>query len=79
MRNVPRSIRCPFLSPVFAGLLTVAAREAWNTLERPAPFTVVDLGAGEGALARGILTAATSDEEFARALKIVAVERQYTC
>jgi len=60
---------------VFSGLLTVQARDMWNALDRPDPFTVVDLGAGEGALARGILTAATTDEEFARALNVVAVER----
>jgi len=68
-------VTSPHLSPVFSGLLTVQARDAWNMLERPDPFTVVDLGAGEGTLARGILTAAASDEEFARALTVVAVER----
>jgi NADH dehydrogenase [ubiquinone] 1 alpha subcomplex assembly factor 7 len=68
-------VTSPHLSPVFAGLLTVQARDAWNTLGRPDPFTVVDLGAGEGMLARGMLTAAASDEDFARALHLVAVER----
>jgi NADH dehydrogenase [ubiquinone] 1 alpha subcomplex assembly factor 7 len=68
-------VTSPHLSPVFSGLITVQARDIWNVLERPDPFTVVDLGAGEGALARGILTAAASDEEFARALTVVAVER----
>jgi SAM-dependent MidA family methyltransferase len=68
-------VTSPHLSPVFAGLLTVQARDTWNTLDRPNPFTVVDLGAGEGALAHGILTASASDEDFARALHVVAVER----
>jgi SAM-dependent MidA family methyltransferase len=68
-------VTSPHLSPVFAGLLTVQARDAWNALDRPDPFTVADLGAGEGALARGISTAAASDEDFARALRVVAVER----
>ena len=68
-------VTSPHLSPVFSGLLTVQARDAWNALDRPDPFTVVDIGAGEGALARGIKTAAANDEEFSRALHIIAVER----
>src|SRR5579864_6640726 len=68
-------VTSPHLSPVFAGLLAVQARDAWNAMGKPDPFTVVDLGAGEGALARGIRTAAASDEVFARALQVVAVER----
>ena len=68
-------VTSPHLSPVFAGLLAVQARDAWDAMGKPEPFTVVDLGAGEGALARGIDTAARSDDEFARALQVVAVER----
>ncbi|TMK81952.1 MAG: hypothetical protein E6G46_06820 [Actinobacteria bacterium] len=68
-------VTSPHLSPVFEGLLAAQARDAWHTMERPDPFVVVDLGAGEGVLARGIATAATSDEAFARALRVVAVER----
>ncbi len=68
-------VTSPHLSPVFAGLLTVQARDAWDAMGKPDPFTVVDLGAGEGTLARGIRTAAASDEGFARALQVVAVER----
>ncbi|MGZ4208373.1 MAG: SAM-dependent methyltransferase [Actinomycetota bacterium] len=68
-------VTSPHISPVFAGLLAVQARDAWETIGRPDAFTVVDLGAGEGALARGIVSAAQSDEIFARALHVVAVER----
>jgi len=68
-------VTSPHLSPVFSGLLTVQARDMWHSLEQPSPFTVVDLGAGEGALARGIAHAAQSDEEFTKALRVVAVER----
>jgi len=71
-------VTSPHLSPVFTGLLAVQARDAWHTMDRPDPFVVVDLGAGEGALARGIATAAESDEVFARALHVVAVERGET-
>jgi len=68
-------VTSPHLSPVFAGLVTVQARDAWLAMGKAAPFTVVDLGAGEGALARGIKTAAASDVEFARALSVIAIER----
>jgi SAM-dependent MidA family methyltransferase len=68
-------ITSPHLSPVFSGLLAVQARAMWDSLEQPSPFTVVDLGAGEGALARGVARAAQSDEAFARTLRVVAVER----
>ena len=68
-------VTAPHLSPVFAGLLTVQAREAWNVMEQPDPFTIVDLGAGAGALARGIENAARSDEGFAKAAHVIAVER----
>jgi SAM-dependent MidA family methyltransferase len=68
-------VTSPHLSPVFPGLLAVQARDAWDAMGKPDPFAVVDLGAGEGSLARGIETAAASDEGFARALHVVAVER----
>lgn len=68
-------ITSPHLSPVFAGLLTVQARDAWIAMGKPQPFTVVDLGAGGGALARGIVTASASDIDFARAVRVLAVER----
>jgi NADH dehydrogenase [ubiquinone] 1 alpha subcomplex assembly factor 7 len=68
-------VTSPHLSPVFTGLLTVQARDAWDAMGKPDPFTLVDLGAGEGTLARGIETAAASDERFARALHVVAIER----
>ncbi|HJT37550.1 MAG TPA: SAM-dependent methyltransferase [Actinomycetota bacterium] len=68
-------VTSPHLSPVFAGLLTVQLRDAWRALGEPDPFTLVDLGAGSGALARGIVNAARSDEAFAEALHGVAVER----
>ena len=68
-------VTSPHVSPVFAGLLAVQARDAWVAMGKPDPFTIVDLGAGEGTLARGIVMAAGSDEVFARALQVFAVER----
>src|SRR5207248_1905041 len=62
-------------SPVFAGLLAAQARDAWHSMAKPDPFTVVDLGAGEGTLARGIETASGSDEDFAGTMEVVAVEK----
>ena len=63
-------------SPVFGRLLTRQFQEMWIQLERPAEFLLVELGAGQGALAAQILDfAAESFPEFYGALQYVAVER----
>jgi SAM-dependent MidA family methyltransferase len=47
----------------------------WEALGRPAPFTVFEPGAGEGALARAILDwAEARDDGFREALRYVAIE-----
>jgi SAM-dependent MidA family methyltransferase len=63
------------VSPVFAGLLAVQLREVWRELSEPPHFTVADVGAGDGTLARRLIDSAGSDASFARALRVVAVER----
>jgi NADH dehydrogenase [ubiquinone] 1 alpha subcomplex assembly factor 7 len=68
-------VTSPHLSTVFAGLLTVQLRDAWTDLDKPAEFTVVDLGAGDGTLARQIQQAAASDPAFSETMRVVAVER----
>jgi len=50
-------VTSPHVHPVFATLLARALREAWETLGRPDPFPVVELGAGDGTLARALLDA----------------------
>ena len=63
-------------SPVFGRLLARQFQEMWIQLGRPADFLLVELGAGQGALAAQILDfAAESFPEFYGALQYVAVER----
>ena len=50
----------PTLVPLFAQALAADLRERWESLGRPAPFTVCEVGPGDGTLAAG-LAAALSD------------------
>ena len=63
-------------SPVFGRLLARQFQEMWIQLGRPAEFLLVELGAGQGALAAQILDCVTECfPEFYRALQYIAVER----
>ncbi len=42
----------PHIHPVFGELLADAVRELWTHLDRPDPFRLVEVGAGDGTLAR---------------------------
>ena len=44
----------PQVHPVFAALLAVQLFQMWQLLDRPDPFTVVELGAGNGILCRDL-------------------------
>ena len=44
----------PQVHPVFATLLAVQLFQMWQLLDRPDPFTVVELGAGNGILCRDL-------------------------
>ncbi len=44
----------PQVHPVFATLLAVQLFQMWQLLDRPDPFTVVELGAGNGLLGRDL-------------------------
>ncbi len=48
-------VTSPHVHPVFADLVRFAILDAWEALGRPEPLRVVELGAGDGTLARGIL------------------------
>jgi SAM-dependent MidA family methyltransferase len=64
----------PEVGPLFGAVLARALDGWWEELGRPSPFTVVDAGAGRGALARAVLAARPACEA-AGALRYVAVER----
>ncbi len=48
-------VTSPHVHPVFADLVRFALQQAWEALGRPEPLRLVELGAGDGTLARGIL------------------------
>lgn len=50
-------LTAPELHPIFGEMLARAVVQAWEGLERPDPFVVVEHGAGEGALATSLLDA----------------------
>jgi SAM-dependent MidA family methyltransferase len=45
----------PHVSAAFGALLARQVEEFWNLLDRPAPLSVIEVGAGDGTLARQIL------------------------
>ena len=62
----------PEVGPLFGAVLGRALDAWWAELGEPAPFTVVEAGAGRGALAKAVLAAAPACRP---ALRYVAVER----
>lgn len=62
----------PEVGPLFGAVLARALDLWWSELGEPAPFTVVEAGAGRGALAKAVLGAAPA---CGPALRYVAVER----
>jgi SAM-dependent MidA family methyltransferase len=68
-------VTSPHVSGAFAALLARQLGECWELLGRPEPFRVVEAGAGEGILARGISAQVSAVPELAAALQYEAVER----
>ena len=68
-------VTSPHVSPAFAALLARQVGQCWDLLGRPDPFRVVEAGAGDGTLARGILAEAGAVPELGAALSYSAVER----
>ncbi len=68
--RVGHFVTSPHVHPVFGELLAGGLRQMWAALERPEPFRVVDVGAGDGTLAAQVV-ARLADVP----LDYVAVER----
>jgi SAM-dependent MidA family methyltransferase len=66
-------VTSPHLSSAFAVLVARQIHEFWSLLGTPDPFDVVEVGAGNGRLARDLL--ATMDRGLRRATRYTAVER----
>ena len=49
-------VTSPHVHPVFGELVARGLRELWTLLDRPDPFRVSEIGAGDGTLARQLLT-----------------------
>ena len=65
----------PMAHPAFGAALAVQLRAMWRKLGTPAPFTVVEMGAGAGTLAADVTAyAGRLDGRFASALDYVPVE-----
>jgi SAM-dependent MidA family methyltransferase len=66
----------PAAHPAFGAAIAIQLRSMWWALDRPQPFSAVELGAGDGLLARDVVAyAARLDGPFAGALRYVTVER----
>jgi SAM-dependent MidA family methyltransferase len=68
-------VTSPHVSPAFGDLLARQVAECWDLLDRPRPYTVIEIGAGDGTLARQILDAVRAAPELNRAIRYVAIER----
>lgn len=68
-------VTSPHVSPAFGDLVARQLAECWDSLGHPRPFTVVELGAGDGTLGRRILEAVAPLPDLAAALRYVAAER----
>ena len=66
-------LTAPELHPIFGEMLARAVVQAWERMERPDPFVVVEHGAGEGALATSLLDA-VRDTPLAGSIRYRPVE-----
>lgn len=65
----------PVIHPMFGWAVAAWCRWTWEALGEPAPFTIIEPGAGSGALATAILDWAEGrDDGFREALRYVAIE-----
>jgi SAM-dependent MidA family methyltransferase len=66
-------VTSPHVSPVYGELVARQVEEFWDLLDRPDPFSVIEVGAGDGTLAGRIIRTVT--EPARSALRYVAVDR----
>ena len=67
----------PAVHPSFGALLAVQLFQMWLSMGRPSPFTLLELGAGNGLLCRDICSyAAGLPDGFAAALSYICSDRR---
>ncbi len=65
----------PSAHPAFGAALAVILRNMWEALERPSPFHVVEMGAGDGLLARDIAAfIPVLSDQLAQNIRYVALD-----
>ncbi len=65
-------VTSPELHPLFGAILARQLLQFWELLGRPSPFQVVEMGAGNGSLARSVLTAVRGD--LLREIRYIIIE-----
>ena len=67
----------PQVHPSFGTLLALQLYQMWQILDQPNPFTVLELGAGNGLLSRDVVVCAQDlPTEFLRSLRYVCLDRR---
>jgi SAM-dependent MidA family methyltransferase len=66
-------VTSPHLSPVFGALVARQVEEFWELLDQPDPFSLIEVGAGDGTMARQTLDALSPS--LRSVLRYTAVER----
>ncbi len=67
----------PQVHPSFGALLALQLYQMWQILDQPNPFTVLELGAGNGLLSRDVVDCAQDlPAEFLRSLHYVCLDRR---
>lgn len=68
-------VTSPHVSPAFGALLARQVGQVWDLLDRPDPMTVLEVGAGDGTLARQLVDHLADVPDLGAAVRYVAVER----
>ena len=69
----------PVAHPAFGALLAIQLFQMWQEMGAPEPFTVLELGAGNGLLCRDIITYAKEiPSKFAGAIRYICLDRRTT-
>jgi len=67
----------PLAHPAFGALLAVQLFQIWQLMGRPAPFTVVEMGAGNGLLCHDLLSYSSNlPAGFSQSLRYICLDRR---
>lgn len=67
----------PIAHPAFGALIAVQLFQMWNAMGKPTPFTVLELGAGNGLLCQDIITYTKEmPRQFTNAIRYICLDRR---